>query len=237
MAIIAHKNLTDPEIHEPKGISTALANTTYVTNGLGSGTWQELQTVDPGLVVVPIGIMVDFAGVNAPEGWLLCYGQEISRITYANLFAALGTTFGAGDGSTTFLLPDCRGRTIAGKDNMGGVSASRLINTVSGGTLGAVGGVEQHTLIASEVPVLTGTTSTDGEHNHTLGNATAVYRVSSSGTMRRTSAGGSPDSGVTVSLASTGAHTHAVTVNAGGGDPHSNLQPMIVFNTIIYAGV
>lgn len=237
MAIIAHKNWTDPEIHEPKGISTAAVNTTYVTNGLGSGSWQELATVDPAQITIPVGIMVDYAGVNAPTGWLMCYGQEISRITYANLFAAVGTTFGAGDGSTTFLLPDARGRALAGKDDMGGTPAGRLNDGITGSSLGSTGGVEQHTLVASEIPVLTGTSSTDGEHTHALSNASAVYRVTSSGTARRTTAGGSPDNPVTVSLASTGAHTHDVTVNAGGGDPHPNLQPMIVFNTIIYAGV
>ena len=54
---------------------------------------------------------------TAPSGWLLCYGQEVSRVTYAALFAVVSTTFGIGDGATTFNMPDLRGRVPLGKDN------------------------------------------------------------------------------------------------------------------------
>lgn len=84
------------------------------------------------------GTVLDFAGSVAPDGWLLCYGQAISRVDYANLFAKIGTTFGVGDGSTTFNLPDCRGRVGAGKDDMGGSAANRLGRTLSG-TRGSTG--------------------------------------------------------------------------------------------------
>jgi microcystin-dependent protein len=83
---------------------------------------------------LPPGIVLPYAGSAAPNGWLLCYGQAVSRITYATLFAAVGTTYGVGDGSTTFNLPDARGRVIAGRDNMGGTDASRLGVTLSGTT-------------------------------------------------------------------------------------------------------
>lgn len=76
--------------------------------------------------VTPIGSVIPFAGSSAPTGWLLCFGQNVSRSTYANLFAVIGTTYGVGDNSTTFGLPDLRGRTVAGTDNMGGTSANRL---------------------------------------------------------------------------------------------------------------
>ena len=59
---------------------------------------------------LPTGVVVPFAGATAPDGYLLCYGQAVSRSTYSDLFAAIGTTYGAGDGSTTFNLPDLRGR-------------------------------------------------------------------------------------------------------------------------------
>src|SRR5215475_1863724 len=65
-------------------------------------------------------IVESYAGPTAPAGSLLCYGQPISRTAYAGLFATLGTTYGAGDGSTTFNLPDLRGRVTAGKSDMGG---------------------------------------------------------------------------------------------------------------------
>ncbi len=85
------------------------------------------------------GEVVPFAGSMAPAGALLCYGQAISRTAFAGLFVTLGTAHGAGDGSTTFNLPDLRGRAVAGKDNMGGSSAARL-NSISSTTLGAAGG-------------------------------------------------------------------------------------------------
>jgi len=104
------------------------------------------------------GTVLDFAGATAPTGWLLCYGQAISRTTYAPLFAAIGTTHGAGDGSTTFNLPDCRGRVAAGKDDMGGTAAARLTSAgsgVAGTTLGGAGGAETVTLTATQIPAHT----------------------------------------------------------------------------------
>ena len=65
------------------------------------------------------GEVVPFAGATAPAGALFCYGQTVSRTTYAGLFAAIGTTHGGGDGSTTFNLPDLRGRVVAGKRRYG----------------------------------------------------------------------------------------------------------------------
>jgi hypothetical protein len=76
------------------------------------------------------GEVKPFAGAAVPAGYLLAFGQAISRTNYAGLFAVCGTTYGVGDGSTTFNLPDLRGRVIAGKGNMGGVDANRL----TGGT-------------------------------------------------------------------------------------------------------
>lgn len=83
------------------------------------------------------GTVLDFAGAVAPAGWLLCDGSSVSRTTYANLFAVIGTTHGSGDGSTTFSLPDGRGRVAAGKDNMGGTSAGRLVVNLNGTTTAA----------------------------------------------------------------------------------------------------
>ena len=90
------------------------------------------------------GEVVPFAGSTAPVGTLLCYGQEISRTTYGGLFATIGTFHGGGDGSTTFKLPDLRGRTVAGKDDMGGGNAGRL-NSIASTTLGGAGGAQNET--------------------------------------------------------------------------------------------
>ena len=100
---------------------------------------------------VPSGVILPFAGATAPDGFLLCAGQAVSRTIYFDLFAAIGTAYGAGDGSTTFNLPDLRGRAVFGKDDMGGSAANRITNGVSGitgTTLGSAGGdqrLQSHT--------------------------------------------------------------------------------------------
>jgi microcystin-dependent protein len=115
---------------------------------------------------VPAGIVSAFAGTTAPSGWLMCYGQAVSRTDYSALFTALSTTYGSGDGSTTFNIPDMRGRAVAGVDNMGGTAASRLTSTVltASNTLGATGGTQTHTLITAE---LASHNHTQDSHNHT----------------------------------------------------------------------
>lgn len=101
---------------------------------------------------VPPGGIMAHAGASAPSGWLLCYGQAVDRDDYADLFAEIGVTFGSGDGSTTFNLPDLRGRVIAGQDDMGGSSANRLTSPLNGDTFGAAGGAESVTLAANNIP-------------------------------------------------------------------------------------
>ena len=66
------------------------------------------------LYLMPAGTIVSYAGASVPSGWLLCNGANVSRTTYANLFRAIGTKWGAGDGSTTFALPDSDGRVLQG---------------------------------------------------------------------------------------------------------------------------
>jgi microcystin-dependent protein len=73
----------------------------------------------------PIGTIAGYAGATAPNGWLLCDGAAVSRTTFAALFAVVATSYGTGDGSTTFNLPDLRGRVGVGKDDMGGIAANR----------------------------------------------------------------------------------------------------------------
>lgn len=122
----------------------------------------------------PAGVVSSFAGTTAPTGWLLCFGQAISRTTYADLFGSLGTTYGAGDGTTTFNLPDLRGRVTAGKDDMGGTSAARLTagsSGITGTTLGAAGGAQTVTLTPGQSGIRDHVHSnTITQTNHTHGN-------------------------------------------------------------------
>jgi microcystin-dependent protein len=76
-----------------------------------------------------VGQVATFAMSTAPTGWLKANGAAVSRTTYADLFAAIGTTFGAGDGSTTFLLPDLRGEFIRGWDDGRGVDSGRAFGS------------------------------------------------------------------------------------------------------------
>lgn len=78
---------------------------------------------------IPTGSVFPFAGIAAPEGFLLCNGQEVSRFTYAKLYEVIGDTYGAGDGSTTFNLPDFRDRFAQGaNDNLGTIKEAGLPN-------------------------------------------------------------------------------------------------------------
>ena len=192
-----------------------------------------------GLSLLPSGMIAPFAGAAAPAGWLLCFGQAVSRADYETLFGAIGTTHGAGDGRTTFNLPDLRGRAVAGKDDMGGTAAGRLTNLsggVDGDRLGASGGAETHRLGAAQMPAHSHgsgslATSSAGSHDHAI-NAGAYdtrNRVS------RLSWGNNNNSG-TRDTGSAGAHTHSITgttARAGSGNAHNNVQPTIVLNHII----
>ena len=93
-------------------------------------------------VGVPTGVINDYAGVNAPDGWLLCHGQEVSRNTYNNLFNVIGTIYGEGDGSTTFNIPDLRSRVSVGL-NEGDTDFNTLGNTL---------GEKTHKLTVAEMP-------------------------------------------------------------------------------------
>jgi phage-related tail fiber protein len=85
----------------------------------------------PGMLM-PIGAIIAYAGSTLPDGWVWCDGSAISRTDYATLYASVGTSFGVGDGSTTFNVPDLRGRVLVGKDNMGASAASRVTTSTEG---------------------------------------------------------------------------------------------------------
>lgn len=78
---------------------------------------------------VPTGAVSAFAMTTVPSGWLACNGAAISRTTYSDLFAAIGTTFGSGDGTTTFNLPDLRGYFVRGYDDGRGIDPARVFGS------------------------------------------------------------------------------------------------------------
>lgn len=188
---------------------------------------------------IPPGTILDYAASSAPSGFLLCFGQAVSRATYSSLFAAIGTVFGIGDGSTTFNLPDLRGRVCAGADNMGGSSAGRLNNSTSGGVDGSAvgnsGGGQDNTLTTDQLATHSHTagglvTSTNGDHSHT---ATA-YNASAPGTNIFGSNVSTVDGTWTSSVA--GAHSHSITGSidtTGSSQAHNNVQPTMVIYKII----
>jgi microcystin-dependent protein len=268
------------------------------------------------LGVFPVGGETDFAGITAPAGWMLCYGQAINRVTYSDLFSAItatatasttntsatlssvstnfvglglegafvegagitaGTTIvsltsntitlsnpatatatgvtirllphGRGDGSTTFNVPDRRGRVTAGRDNMGGSAASRLTSTTVDATkLGSAGGAQTHALTSGEGPTHTHTVTdaghthavTDAGHNHDVSvSAAASVAPGANTVVAPGTPGSSPISsstdttGLTVNSATTGISLG----NSGSGTAHNNVQPTGVTNKIIFAGV
>ena len=81
---------------------------------------------------IPPGVILMYGAPTAPTGWLECDGSAVSRTTYADLFAIIGTTFGVGDGSTTFNLPDLRGEFIRGWDHGRGVDSGREMGSGQG---------------------------------------------------------------------------------------------------------
>lgn len=177
-----------------------------------------------GIVVggVPSGSITMFAGLAAPTGWLLCAGQDVSRTgVTADLFTAIGTAYGIGDGTTTFGIPDLRGRLVAGLDNMGGTAATRLTaTTITGGatTAGNSGGEQTHALVVDELAV-----HTHADAGHVHGNALGIVAGGGQFSGGGSLSGGSPDTD----------SASAVLSNTGLGTAHNNVQPTIVMNMII----
>lgn len=137
--------------------------------------------------VNPVGTVIDKAGDTVPDGWVPCDGRALSRAKHLALFAEIGTDFGAGDGSTTFNVPDCQGRFRLGKAASG-----------TGSVVGSTGGSIDHTHTG---PSHTHSVASGGSHSHTVDDHD--HTISSDGGHDHGAATGS-----------NGSHTHTGTVDA-----------------------
>lgn len=190
---------------------------------------------------VPLGTVLDYTGTTISDShFVFAYGQAISRATYATYFALVGTTFGNGDGSTTFNIPDLRGRIGVGQDNMGGVAAGRIGTglvtdggTVNGQTLGSAGGSQSHVQTTLEL-VQHGHGITD-THTHGLPQSNAgtsfsgsvAYFTNSNGTLLFSS-------NVTQSSTVGSGGGGSISINnTGSGNAMALLQPTIILTKII----
>jgi microcystin-dependent protein len=119
--------------------------------------------------IIPTGTVEAYFGQNIPEGWLLCDGSEISRSTYSDLFSAIGTSCGYGDNSTTFNLPDLRGRFLRGVSDVSGNdpdASSRSAMNLGGNTGNHIGSLQGD---ATKSPVNAFINSSNGDHSHSIG--------------------------------------------------------------------
>lgn len=204
-----------------------VANDAIGVNEIIDDSITQAKTFNDGLV--PAGAVNAYAGSSAPTGWLLCDGSSLLRSSYSDLFTAIGTTYGAADG-THFTLPNLKGKVPVGFNS----------SETEFDTLGETGGAKTHTLTTAEIASHNHTQDahghgvTDPQHTHSW----------KSGSGSNAGGGASPyarnDAGFETSAANTSSSTGLTVNNAtatnqatGGGGSHNNLQPYIALNYII----
>ena len=157
----------------------------------------------------PVGAVMQYAGSTAPTNWLICDGSAVSRTTYAELFNVIGTTYGTGDGSTTFNLPNSKGRVPVGVN-----SSDTDFNS-----LGKTGGEKTHKLTIEEMPRHNHTSSIINGNEIRWGGTGNMLNLESSNLQWTAGPDGSS----------------IITGTSGAGQAHNNLQPYLVMNYIIKA--
>jgi microcystin-dependent protein len=177
---------------------------------------QRLNSLDSAFALIPTATIVQYPSNTVPAGYLSCNGAAVSRLAYATLFAAIGTSYGAGDLSSTFNIPDLRGRTPLGSGQKSGFS-----NRIIGGSLGE----ELHVLTEAELPTHNHTLTDPGHFHYWPDILNLASPGSSAGMLLRTDAGTEQY----VAYNATGATVDIVGDDAG----HENMQPFLVTNFLI----
>ena len=191
-------------------VLTQLQNSIDSLSGLTGGNGSVLD--------MPLGTILPIATESVPEGWVLCDGQDISIEEHQSFYNLVGTSYGPGDSAfwaqvgfpaTTFNVPDLRGRTIIGANDMGGEGSGVLLNHQA--SFGAIGGEEMHQLTEAEMPSHShGITASilDGPNIQTIGRRVANAVAN-----------------------------QTVTNPQGGDEPHNNMQPYMALNYMIKVNV
>lgn len=199
--------------HDGDGHHTDITATSIVTDSL------EVDGKSIAEIASPPGSISMFAGAAAPDGFLLCDGASLLRADYADLFAVIGTTFGAADG-THFTLPNLKGKVPVGRDS----------GQTEFDTLGETGGEKTHTLTTNEMPVHAHGVNDPG-HSHGFSSGIGFGAGPGNAGLGRAdlNSPGTIWSNFFVHAAGTGISIQ----NAGSGGAHNNLQPYLVLNYII----
>ena len=203
-----------PSVEIPSG--TLVQGTPYVATYNNSDGAFYLQGFGTNPYQIPLGAMLPYTGSTAPNtAFVLPFGQAISRTTYATYFSLVSTTFGTGDGSTTFNVIDMRGRLPIGQDNMGGSAASRVTtagSSIDGMTIGANGGGQNVSILQGNLPNVT----LDGS---------VTYAANSSGIAYQPGGAGATVVSAMASGGNTSATTTSVSISLGGSGTVVNKMP------------
>lgn len=178
---------------------------------------QRITDIETNKSTVPTASIFEYAGETAPQGFLLCDGSEVSRTTFASLFAIVGTSYGTPSNNSVFKLPDARGRVFVGSEDSYSV--------------GDTGGEEEHQLTASENPTHKHDVTDPG---HTHGGVYYILSVGGLSFRHLSSFSSTQYDPLDPYHLNTESSTTGVTVqNAGSGSGHNNVQPSLATNYII----
>lgn len=174
---------------------------------------------------VPTGSTINFAGASAPDGWLLCDGSSYPVSGYRRLHAVIGYTFG-GSGAN-FNVPDLRGRTMIGLDNLGGTSANR-VTASQADSVGGASGAQSHTLAIANMPAHN---HGGGSHQHNIfGTNVAGFGSGTHPTLQAVNGG---SSGATLTITASIASAGTIIGTQGSGSAVTHMDPYMAMGAII----